>query len=85
MYLLYNMARYSVRVSEKTRLVEIEKSKIPMAYPEAAKLATQSAKSDSENLGRRSAFRPKGKRIGEAEDSTPSDNSTHESNRKTVP
>jgi hypothetical protein len=84
-YLLYNMARYSVRVSEKTRLVEIEKSKIPMAYTEAAKLATQSAKSDSENLGRRSAFRPKGKRIGEAEDSTPSDNSTHESNRKTVP
>jgi hypothetical protein len=85
MYLLYNMGRYSVRVSEKTRQVEIEKSKTPMAYTEAAKLATQSAKSDSENLSRRIAFRREGTRIGEAEDNTQSYNSTNEGNRKTVP
>jgi hypothetical protein len=85
MYLLYNMGRYSVRVSEKTRLVEIDKRKIPMAYTEAAKLAKQSAKSDSENISRRIAFRREGTRIGEAEDDTQFYNSTDEGNRKTVP
>ncbi len=40
MYLLYNLGKYSVRVNEETKLLEIEKSKNPMAYPEAAELAT---------------------------------------------
>ncbi len=48
MYLLYNMGKYSVRVNGETRLLEIEKSKSPMAYAEAAELAAQSARSDSE-------------------------------------
>jgi hypothetical protein len=65
MYLLYNMGRYIVRPNDETKLLEIAKTKTPMAYPEAAKLAAQSAKSDSDNLRRRSAFRPKGTAIGE--------------------
>ena len=47
MYLLYNMGRYSVRVNEATKLLEVEKSKEPMAYAQAAELATQSARSGS--------------------------------------
>jgi len=66
MYLLYNLGKYSVRVNAATKLLEIEKSKEPMPYAEAAALAAQSARSDSENYGRQSAFRPEGKRIGEA-------------------
>lgn len=65
MYLLYNMGRYSVQVNDETKLLEIEKSKNSMAYPEAAKRAAQSARSDSDNLRRRSVFRPKGTAIGE--------------------
>ncbi len=65
MYLLHNMGRYTVRVNDQTKLLEIAKTKAPMAYPEAAKLAAQSAKSDSDNLRRRSAFRPKGMAIGQ--------------------
>jgi len=65
MYLLYNMGRYSVRVNDETKLLEIETSKSPMAYSEAARLAAQSARSDSDNFRRRSMFRPKGTAIGE--------------------
>ena len=36
MYVLYNMARYSVRVNGETKLLEIERSKNPMPYKEAA-------------------------------------------------
>jgi len=68
MYLLYNMGRYSVRVNDQTKLLEIEKSKNPTAYPQAAKLAAQSAKADSDNFRRRSTFRPKGTAIGEHPD-----------------
>ena len=32
MYVLYNMGKYSVRVNDETRLLEIEKSKNPMPY-----------------------------------------------------
>lgn len=64
MYLLYNMGRYSVRVNGQTKLLEIGKTKNPMAYADAAKLAARSAKSDSDNLRRRSVFRPKGTAIG---------------------
>lgn len=70
MYLLYNLGRYSVRVNAQTKLLEIEKDKQPMAYPEAVEHATQSAKSDSENYGRHIGFRPSGTRIGEAPDNT---------------
>ncbi len=68
MYLLYNLGRYSVRVNEATRLLEIDKRKEPVPYPQAAALAKDSARSDSENYGRQTAFRPEGKRIGAAAD-----------------
>ncbi len=72
MYVLYNMGKYSVRVNDATKLLEIESSKNPMAYPEAAELATQSAKSDSENFRRRARFLPQGTPIGEVPVSAPS-------------
>ena len=46
--------------------VEVARTKAPLAYPEAAKLAARNAKSDSENYGGKSKFRPEGTRIGEA-------------------
>ena len=66
MYLLYNLSKYRVRVNDKTKLLEIDKSKEPMPYPEAAEVATQSAKSDSDNFRRRLPFRRRGAEIGEA-------------------
>ena len=71
MYLLYNMGRYSVRVNPETRLLEIEKSQKPMAYPKAAELATEWARSDSKGFFLRHMFKPKGTRIGEAADNMP--------------
>jgi len=71
MYLLYNLGKYSVRVNENTKLLEIDRNKHPMPYPEAARLAAQSARSDSENYGRRAAFTPEGTRIGETANDTP--------------
>ena len=68
MYLLDNMRKYSVRVNGQTKLLEIEKNKRPMAYPEAAELANRNAQSDSENFRRRLPFRPRGTPIGEAAD-----------------
>ena len=50
MYLLYNLSKYRVRVNDETKLLEIDKSKEPMPYAEAAEVATQSAKSDSDNF-----------------------------------
>ena len=85
MYLLYNMGKYSVRVNEQTKLLEIEKSKDPMPYPEAAKLATRSAKSDSENFRRRLQFQPKGTRVGENPDNTHLYDFTEDGTRKAVP
>ncbi len=68
MYLLYNLSKYRVRVNDETKLLEIDKSKIPMAYPEAAELATQSAKADSEDFRRRQPFPRRGTEIGEPTD-----------------
>ena len=66
MYLLYNLGRYSVRVDERTKRLEIEKSRKPMPYGQAAALAAESAASDSARYAQRAAFRPDGVRIGEA-------------------
>jgi len=60
MYLLYNLGKYGVGVNAETKLLEIAKRKIPMAYPEAARLAGKSAKSDSEKFRRRAPFNPSG-------------------------
>jgi len=76
MYVLYNLGRYSVRVNGDTKLLEIGESKIPMAYPEAAALATRSATSDSENFGRHVQFRPSGTVIGGSANDAELDNRT---------
>jgi hypothetical protein len=70
MYLLYNLGRHSVRIDDETKRLEIETSKAPMAYAEAAELAARSAESDSEDFGRRIPFLPRGTRIGETADNT---------------
>jgi hypothetical protein len=67
MYFLYNIAKYSVRVNDETKLLEIERSKRPMAYPVAVELAGRSARSDSENFGRRLSFRTEGTSIEDEE------------------
>ena len=72
MYVLYNMGKYSVRVNDATKMLEIGSSRNPMAYPDAVELATKSAKSDSENFRRRARFLPQGTPIGEAPVSAPS-------------
>ncbi|MCK7500149.1 MAG: hypothetical protein MZW92_64945 [Comamonadaceae bacterium] len=58
MYLLYNLGKYSVRVNDETKRLEIEKSKDPMAYTEAAELATQSAKVGQPRLSAAPAVPP---------------------------
>jgi hypothetical protein len=63
MYLLYNIARYNVVVDEATKRLEIGMGKEPMPYDAAARLAAESASSDSDNYGRRVSFLPKGRRI----------------------
>jgi hypothetical protein len=68
MYLLYNLARYSVRVNDETKVLEIGKSKNPLAYAQAAELATRSANADSEDFRRRQPFRRRGTEIGEPVD-----------------
>ena len=64
MYLLYNLSKYRVRVNDETKLLEIDKTKEPMPYAKAAEVATESAKSDSENFRRRRPFQPSGTEIG---------------------
>ena len=64
-YLLYNLAKYSVKINEQTLLLEIAKTKTPLAYLDAARLAAEAAASDSSDYGRRVSFRPKGTRIGD--------------------
>jgi len=76
MYLLYNLSKYRVRVNDETKLLEIDKTRIPMAYPAADELAARSAKSDSESFRRRLPFRRQGTEIGESRD---------DSTKRTVP
>ena len=84
MYLLYNMGKYSVRVNDKSKLLEIEKSKSAMGYAEAAELATRSAKSDSENFRRRSRAQPRGITVGQPLDNTHLYDFSDEANKRTV-
>jgi len=64
MYLLHNLGKYRVRVNDETKLLEIDKSKEPMPYAEAAKVAAKTAGSDSESFRRRLKFQPEGTEIG---------------------
>jgi hypothetical protein len=68
MYLLYNLARFAVRVDGATKLLEFAEHKTAMSYPEASKLAAASAKADAEGYRRGPLFGSKGKRIAAAPD-----------------
>ena len=68
MYLFHNLAKYRVGVDDETKLLAIEEVKNPMAYPEAALVATESARSDSRKLLGRAPVRPQGKALGEVAD-----------------
>jgi len=59
------LGRYSVHVNDATKMLEIGKSKEPMAYPEAAALADRSARSDSEAFHRHRPFARAGTAIGD--------------------
>jgi len=63
MYLLHNLAKYSVTVNEASRLLEIDLRKSPMAYVEAAALATRDALADSESYLRGLPVAPRGKAV----------------------
>jgi hypothetical protein len=84
MYVLYNLATYSLRVNDGTKRLEIERSKRPMAYPVATELAAQSARSDSGSFGRRISFRTKGISI-EAEENKQLYTYTDEGTQPTSP
>lgn len=60
MYLLYNLAKYSVAVNDATQLLEINRQKSPMAYKEAAARARRDALADNENYLRGLPVAPKG-------------------------
>jgi len=85
MYVLYHMGKYSVRMNDESKLLEIAKSKNPIPYPEAAELATRSAESDTENFRRRLPFRRKGTAIGEDRGQSGFDPATVESNKSSPP
>ncbi len=85
MYLLYNLGKHSVRVNEATRLLEIERSKEPMAYAKASELAARSARSDSASFRRREPFRQKGTEIGRSPDNTHLYHFNDAGSRKVVP
>ena len=65
MYLLYNLSRHRVSVNGVTQRLEIDKTKEPMPYPEAAAVAAKNATSDSEGFRRRRNFQPTGTEIGQ--------------------
>ena len=64
MYLLYNLSKYHVRVNDATKLLEIDRSRIPLGYPEAAEAATRNARSDSETFVAACRSEPTGTEIG---------------------
>jgi len=66
MYLLYNLGRFSVRVNDETKLLEIADRKTPMPYARAAEIAKSSARVDSEGFRAGTAFQPKGTLVGES-------------------
>lgn len=65
MYLLYNLARYSVHIDEATKRLAIRRSKEPLPYAQASALAAEAAASDSRRYAARQNFQPDGTRIGD--------------------
>ena len=65
MYLLYNLGKYSVRVNDETKLLEIDEEQEPMAYPEAAEARRARAPSRTAKISAGACkFRPTGTEIG---------------------
>lgn len=71
MYLLYNLGKYSVRIDDASRLLQIDVRKEPMRYAAAAELAMQSARGDSEGFRRDQTFQPRGTPVGEVPPNKP--------------
>jgi hypothetical protein len=78
MYLLYNLARYSVRVSDSNQLLEIERRKSPMAYKEAAAGARRDALADAENYLRGVPVLTRGIGVEESPGNTRSNDATEQ-------
>jgi hypothetical protein len=76
MYLLYNLAKYRLKVNDATQLIEISQRKTPMAYEEAAALALRDALTDSENYLRGLPVPPKDTGVEEASSATDLNNAT---------
>ena len=73
MYLLDRMRKYSVRVNEQTRRLELASRPAPLAYPQAAAHAARDARSDSTNFRLLRRFLPRGEKIGEVALKAPED------------
>ena len=71
MYLLYNLAKFSVKMNEATQLLEINQRKTPLAYKEAAALARRDVLADSENYFRGVPVPPRGTGVEETSGHTP--------------
>jgi len=82
MYLLYNLAKYSVAVNDATQLLEINRQKSPMVYKEAAAQARRDALADNENYLRGLPVPPRGTGVEEASGSTQLNIATDKDTRK---
>lgn len=63
-YLLYDLGRYSVRIDEATKRLQIDRSKQPLSYAKAAEQARQAAAADSADFASGRDFRRRGAPIG---------------------
>ena len=73
MYLLHNLARYTVSVDADSGLLQFDLRE-PKPYAVAARVAAADAEVDSKSFLHRLLFRPHGKRIGEADAPRPTSN-----------
>ncbi len=64
MYLLHNLGRYSVRIDEATKRLQIERRQQPLPYAQAVQQARESAAADSADFTGGKTFRPRGAPIG---------------------
>jgi hypothetical protein len=65
MYLLYDLARYSVSIDDATKTLQIAVDKTPLPFAEAERRAAEAALADSAGYSARAKFVPQGTRIGE--------------------
>ena len=63
MYLLYNLGRYGVAIDPQSRRLEVQATRTPLPYPDALRVARESAEADSKHFLRRLLFGRQGKRV----------------------